>query len=99
MIPLRHPVTHDIAELSEAVATMAQTLEQRADYIRNFAAHVSPEFKTPLSAIQGSVELLRDHADSMPPGQRKRFIDIPSNDALRLERLVRRLLELARAGC
>jgi signal transduction histidine kinase len=97
VIPLKHPMTQEIAELSETVATMAQTLEQRADYIRNFAAHVSHEFKTPLTAIQGAVELLRDHADGMTPEQRMRFLDILANDALRLERLVRRLLELARA--
>jgi signal transduction histidine kinase len=97
VIPLPHPVTREVAELSETVAAMALTLETRADYIRNFAAHVSHEFKTPLTAIQGAVELLRDHADNMTAAERTRFLDILNNDALRLERLVRRLLELARA--
>lgn len=95
--PLRHPRTQEIAELSETVATMARTLEQRSQYIRDFAAHVSHEFKTPLTAIQGSVELLREHDDEMSPEERTRFLDILERDAQRLEALVRRLLELARA--
>jgi len=95
--PLRHPRTQEIAELSETVATMARTLEQRAQYIRDFAAHVSHEFKTPLTAIQGSVELLREHDAEMSPEERNRFLDILERDAQRLEALVRRLLELARA--
>jgi signal transduction histidine kinase len=95
--PLRAPGTQEVAELSETVAAMAATLESRATYIRDFAAHVSHEFKTPLTAIQGAVELLRDHNDAMSAEERGRFLDILAQDASRLERLVRRLLELARA--
>jgi len=95
--PLHAPAIDEVAELSETVAAMALTLEARANYIRDFAAHVSHEFKTPLTAIQGSVELLRDHHDDMSVDERSRFLDILAQDAARLERLVRRLLELARA--
>ncbi len=95
--PLARPVTREIAELSDAVATMARYLEQRADYIRTFAAHVSHEFKTPLAAMRGAVELLRDHLDTMTTAERERFLGHLDQDAARLERLVRRLLELARA--
>ncbi|MDG4549024.1 MAG: HAMP domain-containing sensor histidine kinase [Candidatus Contendobacter sp.] len=95
--PLTRPVTREIAELSEAVAAMARHLEQRADYIRTFAAQVSHEFKTPLAAMRGAVELLRDHLDTMTVTERERFLSHLDQDAARLERLVRRLLELARA--
>lgn len=95
--PLKHPVTLEIAELSETIAAMARTLEQRAAYIRDFAAHVSHEFKTPLTAIQGSIELLRDHGDGMSPEEAARFLGMIEADAKRLEQLVRRLLDLARA--
>jgi signal transduction histidine kinase len=95
--PLAHPGTQEIAELSETVAAMARTLEQRAQYIRDFAAHVSHEFKTPLTAIQGSVELLREHGAEMSAEERARFLGILNQDAQRLENLVRKLLELARA--
>ncbi|CAO3426233.1 sensor histidine kinase [Azospirillum doebereinerae] len=97
MTPLPRPVVREVAELSEALTRMAGTLEQRADYIRDFAAHVSHEFKTPLTTIRGTVELLRDHLDSMSPEERDRFLGNMDAEAERLSRLVRRLLELARA--
>ncbi|MFY0522860.1 sensor histidine kinase [Archangium gephyra] len=76
---------------------MATALRDRNQYIRSFAANVSHEFKTPLASIQGAVELLRDSADGMSPGQRERFLANIDADARRLTRLVQRLLELARA--
>ena len=76
---------------------MAITLEQRAEYIRSFASHVSHEFKTPLTAIQGGVEILRDHFDTMSTDERQRFLGNVAQDADRLTRLTQRLLELARA--
>lgn len=97
VVPLQHPVTQEIAELSDTVAAMAATLETRARYISDFAAHVSHEFKTPLTAIRGSVELLRDHGATMSSDERERFLGLLDADAARLEKLVRRLLELARA--
>lgn len=95
--PLAHPVTREVAQLSEAVAGMAHVLEERADYIRNFAAHVSHEFKTPLTAMRGAIELLSEHYAGMTDAERKRFLANLSADTERLDRLVRRLLELARA--
>ena len=95
--PLARAGTREIAELSETVAEMARTLEQRANYISDFAAHVSHEFKTPLTAMQGAVEMLREHGASMSDAERTRFFDILEGDTRRLSQLVRRLLELARA--
>jgi signal transduction histidine kinase len=95
--PLRRPITEEVALLSESFAEMARSLDYRAQYIRNFAAHVSHEFKTPLTAIQGAVELLQEHLDDMPPERRARFLSNIAQDADRLKRLVDRLLEMARA--
>lgn len=95
--PLVHPVTAEIAELSVSVSAMAEALSARADYISDFAAKVSHEFKTPLTSIQGAVELLRDHAGTMDDTQRERFLANIAQDSERLARLVSRLLELARA--
>jgi len=95
--PLAHAGTREIAELSETVAEMAAALESRATYIRDFAAHVSHEFKTPLTAMQGAVEMLREHGATMSDDERSRFLDILDRDSKRLAQLVRRLLELARA--
>ncbi len=94
---LERPGTREIAQLSQAVAHMARTLEQRAEYIRDFAAHVSHEFKTPLTAIRGAIELLNEHSADMSEAERDRFMQNLAGDAERLQRLVQRLLDLARA--
>ncbi|MDA8017497.1 MAG: HAMP domain-containing histidine kinase [Thermoanaerobaculia bacterium] len=95
--PLENPGTREIARISEAVAEMAGALGERADYISTFAANVSHEFKTPLTSIRGAVELLEEHQDEMSAEERERFLSMLARDARRLERLVERLLELARA--
>jgi signal transduction histidine kinase len=95
--PLKNPVTQEVAHLSEAIARMAKTLEDRAEYIGTFASNVSHEFKTPLASLRGSIELLRDHFQEMTGEERENFLRIIEEDTERLDRLVRRLLELARA--
>lgn len=96
-IPLARPVTVEVKRLSEAVVEMAQALEERADYIKTFASNVSHEFKTPLASIRATVELFEDHLSEMSEQERSRFLQIIDKDAERLQRLVGRLLELARA--
>ncbi|WP_404477761.1 ATP-binding protein [Novosphingobium sp. BL-52-GroH] len=76
---------------------MADSIEKRSRYLKDFAASVSHEFKTPLAAISGAIELLQDHADDMSPADRERFLANMAADARRLSQLVRRLMELARA--
>lgn len=95
--PLAKPVTEEVALLSQSFSEMARNLEHRSEYIRNFAAHVSHEFKTPLAAIQGAIELLEEHAASMTDEKRGQFLRNIGQDAERLKRLVDRLLEMARA--
>jgi signal transduction histidine kinase len=95
--PLHAPGVHELARLSEALRKMATTLEDRAAYIRTFASHVSHEFKTPLTTIRGTVELLDDHLDEMSADERRRFLGNLREASDQLERLVRRLLEKARA--
>ena len=94
---LKQPGTYELAELSNSFAQMSQTLHERSEYIQQFASHVSHEFKTPLTSMQGSLELLQEHGDDMPEEQRQRFIDNLTADTDRLKRLVNRLLEQARA--
>ena len=74
-------VLHDITDL------------RRTDRIRrDFVANVSHELRTPLTAIRGYVEALADAT----PDETQRFLEIVSRHTLRMERLVRDLLRLAR---
>lgn len=97
MQPLARPGTREVELLSQSFAEMAHTLNERSNYIRDFATRVSHEFKTPLTSIQGASELLRDNIDDMPADQRDKFLKNIIQDGVRLEELVTRLLELARA--
>ncbi|MEG3176453.1 HAMP domain-containing sensor histidine kinase [Sphingomonas sp. RB3P16] len=93
------PVTAaiEIATLYDNFRAMAERIERRSRYLRDFAAAVSHEFKTPLAGIRGALELLGDHGAEMRDDERRRFLDNASADADRLARLVQRLLDLARA--
>jgi signal transduction histidine kinase len=89
-------VPAEVATLSTALDRMMTQLTDRAAYIADFAANVSHELKTPITAILGAVELLDESWESMPVEQRQRFLANIEADAKRMERLVTRLLQLAR---
>ena len=93
-----HPVVaRELAELRAGVAEMAVRLSRRSEYLKAFASGVSHEFKTPLTSIRGAMELMADHRADMKPETRTRFEANILADINRLERLVGRLLSLARA--
>lgn len=85
----------EIRELGEAFATMTDRLDARMRYIRDFAADVAHELKSPLTSIRGAAELLGEGAADDPEA-RARFLSNIGLDAERLDRLVTRLLELSR---
>lgn len=86
----------EVAALGEALDAMTNQLTDRAAYIAQFATTVSHELKTPLAGIRGAVELLREDWADMTAAQRQRFLENVEADATRMERLVTRLLQLAR---
>jgi signal transduction histidine kinase len=97
---LSHYGTREVAALADSFHAMAQRLSERSAYLSTFAAHVSHELKSPLTAIQGAAELMRDAANSprpMEPAQQRRFLDNMIADTTRLAHLLERLRELARA--
>ena len=87
----------EIRTLGEVLETMRRKLEARASYVAEFASNASHELKTPITAIRGAAELLQLDSDAMDAAQRARFVDNIAADAARMERLVTRLLQLARA--
>lgn len=86
----------EVFQLSAALDVMTEKLRARAAYVAEFAANVSHELKTPLTGVRGAVELLREDWGEMAPDQRERFLANIDADADRMQRLVTRLLRLAR---
>ncbi len=97
--PLEIYGTREVATLSQSFLDLAGKLVDHSDYVRSFAAHVSHELKSPLTSIKGAAELLRDDdADHpMSPEQRDRFLLNIIADTERLDRLLARLRDLAKA--
>lgn len=94
--PLALARRDEIGQLARALDRMTGELDRRARDMRDLAADISHEFKSPLTGIRGAAELLRDGAAD-DPATRARFLAMILDDAARLDRLVTRLLELSRA--
>jgi two-component system phosphate regulon sensor histidine kinase PhoR len=79
-----------------AVVVLLDITELRqADRVRrDFVANVSHELRTPLTAVRGYVEALLD--GGVNADETRRFLEIIARHTLRMERLVRDLLRLAR---
>jgi two-component system sensor histidine kinase ChvG len=94
-VALRLGGRDEVGRLARDFDAMARALDERLAFISELAANVSHEFKTPIAAVRGAAELLRDGAADDPEA-RGRFLDNILADAERLSALVTRLLELSR---
>jgi two-component system sensor histidine kinase CreC len=63
------------------------------NYVADYVQTLTHELKSPLSAIRGAAELLRE--PSMPPSDRARFIANIERETARVQELVDRMMELA----
>lgn len=81
----------EVNTLGKALHDMRETLEGRR-YVENYISSLTHELKSPLAAIKGAAELLRE---DMPVEQRQRFLENILKETSRSESLVRDLLQLA----
>jgi two-component system sensor histidine kinase BaeS len=85
----------EVERLSTRFGQMAKRLAESEELSRHFLMSVSHELRTPLTAIRGHVAALRegvlDDAES-----RQRSLEVIAEEALRLERLVGDVLDLAK---
>ena len=85
----------EIGNLAARFGEMATRLEEAEELERNFLMTVSHELRTPLTAIRGHVEALREGvADD--PALRAASLVVIAAEAVRLERLVGDILDLAK---
>ena len=95
-IDVPQPRGHDeIAQLSARFADMAAKLAEAEQLSRNFLMSVSHELRTPLTAIRGHVSALREGVIDDPAAFASSLAVI-EEEAIRLERLVGDVLDLAK---
>src|SRR4029079_18457102 len=69
------------------------TTEERRSSLLSALSH---DLRTPLAAITGAATTLRDESAAIDSGQRREMLDTICEEADRLERLVRNLLDMTR---
>jgi signal transduction histidine kinase len=85
----------EISHLSARFGDMAAKLAESEQLSRNFLMTVSHELRTPLTAIRGHVSALREGVID-DPFSRDASLGVIGEEALRLERLVGDVLDLAK---
>jgi two-component system OmpR family sensor kinase len=93
----------EVARLARAFNRMAVELAARDEALRTsdrlrrqMLADVSHELKTPLTSMRGYLETIRMLGGSLDAATRERYIATVEQETLRLERIVKDLLDLAR---
>lgn len=70
-------------------------LEVQKERLRNaLLSSVSHDLRTPLAVVKGAVTALLDPAGDLAPGRRQEYLETISDEASRLNRLVRNLLNM-----
>jgi two-component system sensor histidine kinase CreC len=81
-----------LSELARALAQMREKLDGK-QYVETYVQNLAHELKSPLSAIRGAAEVLRDDP---PAPERERFVANVEEQAERMQLIIERLLALAR---
>lgn len=72
------------------------TQQEKLDTMRrDFVANVSHELKTPVTVLAGFVDTLADESMQLSPAQRRQFLGLMGEQALRMRRLIEDLLTLS----
>ena len=85
-----------LSPIASSFNRTAAALEERVRTDARFAADVSHELRSPLTAMIGALDLVEDGADRLPADSQEALALLRS-EVLRFERLVADLLEISRA--
>lgn len=95
--------TDDIKELGNMFNEMADILTENIEKLkevenlrRELIANVSHDLRTPISIIRGYVETLQMKGETVTVEERERYINMVSESAEKLEKLINELFELSK---
>lgn len=91
--PPGHYGTREIANLAGSFASLTERLRKQKDALRTYTAHVTHELKSPLTAVKGAAELMRE--EDMSADERARFLDNIRKDTTRMEALLASMREFS----
>lgn len=92
-------LAQDITQRKHAEAELLRTLAREKELSKlksNFVSLVSHEFRTPLSIIQSSAELLREFYPRMPVDDRQEHLDSISRNSRRMAGMMEAILVFSR---
>lgn len=87
----------DLDPIAHAFNDMAEAVQARIAREQRFAANVSHELRSPMTAISGVTDLLEERTPEMAP-QDAQIVDHLSRQVRRLSRMLIDLLEISRMG-
>lgn len=82
----------EISRLNQGFNQMAQQLAKQEETRQKFISDISHEFQTPLTAIQGFANILKE--EDLPKEQRQKYADIILFHSKRLSTLSKNMLQL-----
>lgn len=82
----------EISRLNQGFNQMAQQLAKQEEMRQKFISDISHEFQTPLTAIQGFANILKE--EDLPEQQREKYADIILFHSKRLSTLSKSMLQL-----
>ena len=83
-------------EMSEQIRSQIAQLKENDSLRRELISNISHDLRTPLSAMQGSIETLIIKGRSMPDAERDRYLRMARTHTIRLGTLIGDLFELAK---
>lgn len=86
----------ELGQLAETFNVMLQSLEKAYISQKRFIENASHELRAPLTTIRGNIDILQS-VNQMPESERMEILDDMKREAVRMSRLVAKLLTLARA--
>jgi two-component system sensor histidine kinase CreC len=89
--PLPSLPSGEVRDLGQAFEEMRIALEGK-QYVEQYVQTLTHEMKSPLSAVRGAAELLKE---DLPLAERAQFLNNICSETARMQDLVERLLELA----